>query len=323
MSPTPSIRIFASHPDLTISIADRLWVQRVPPKPPRTPKRKRQPASRKVNGTKPSTSKHAEEEPEEDFPEEPSAKRKRTQPKTKARTRSALLQEPNQVEKGSRSRAAKVQANKKLDAQAKELAEFQRQSAAQAVVTRKQTDGGRKQVGVSPRKTVLGTRTSARLRGSDNTEDDEWQPIPAEWLEETVETREAPTRGRATRSRTRGKGKAKEVVPEVEDEDEDEQEEAQESSVPPQAAAISDDDISDLTELSDVESEVGSVVEDPPDPPVQKRAPGRPSRLSNGKAKHQPVDEQQTSTPNGVEAVAEDIPALPDGFLEWETVSYF
>jgi hypothetical protein len=64
-----------------------------------------------------------------------------------------------------------MNANRKLDAQAKALAEYQRQAAAEkSGYTRKST--------LPP--PVRGTRSSARLRGS--THDGGWQPVPDEWL---------------------------------------------------------------------------------------------------------------------------------------------
>ncbi len=72
----------------------------------------------------------------------------------------------------------------KLDAQAKELAELNRQAAA-----RDRSDSGlrtssRRQPVPPPKSTPRGTRNSARLRGAQN--DDEWQAVPEEWLNESV-----------------------------------------------------------------------------------------------------------------------------------------
>lgn len=66
---------------------------------------------------------------------------------------------------------AKAQAKMKMDAQAKELAVFQRQTAATA-----KNKGKGFTLTLPPR----GTRLSKRLRGS--MEEDEWQPVPDEWL---------------------------------------------------------------------------------------------------------------------------------------------
>ena len=233
-------------------------------------------------------------------------------------SKSNSAKEPS-VENGSggrsRSRAAKVQANKKLDAQAKELAEFQRQNAAShAAAAKKQAD--RKKTG-SPRKTVLGTRTSARLRGTTSGEDDEWQPIPAEWLEEASEEKSEKVGGRSTRSSARVKRKGKEPVRQeevVEDEEEDQDEDR-----PSKADVNSDGDSSDLTELSDVESEAGSVDADPPDPQIKTKFTGRSSRRTNGKVVQSSVSEDETPIPSN-EVDVSDTPALPADFIEWELV---
>lgn len=67
-------------------------------------------------------------------------------------------------------RAAKTRANQRLDAQARDIAEFQRQMS-----------GSRSRAtSIIPRKPA-GIRVSARLRGT-VVEDDEWQEVPDEWL---------------------------------------------------------------------------------------------------------------------------------------------
>ncbi|KAH8093710.1 hypothetical protein BXZ70DRAFT_376563 [Cristinia sonorae] len=150
---------------------DRLWLQRALPKPPRPAKRKRPPPK-----ATPSSSKARKlatpEDTEDDEPPARSAKRTRTQRST--RTSAANTDTPP---KTSRARAAKVQANRKLDAQAKELAAFQRQAAASARTrsTRQEPASPQKQ------RPVFGTRASARLRGASR-DDDEWQDVPEEWL---------------------------------------------------------------------------------------------------------------------------------------------
>ena len=72
-------------------------------------------------------------------------------------------------------RAAKLQANMKLDAQTKELAEFRRQ--ALGTNTTSTRAGMRPQI---QQRRPVGTRLSARLRA--NVADEEWQPVPEEWL---------------------------------------------------------------------------------------------------------------------------------------------
>ena len=83
------------------------------------------------------------------------------------------LQTPALASSGRGSgRAAKTQARAKMDAQAKELAEFQRQVAT-------------KYRGRAPATLPVpkGTRISKRLRGA--AEEEEWQPMPDEWLEDS------------------------------------------------------------------------------------------------------------------------------------------
>ncbi|KAJ7716810.1 hypothetical protein DFH07DRAFT_861834 [Mycena maculata] len=138
--------------------ADRLWIQRVQPKPPRyaattsSLKRKRpeNATTNKAKGKRPATKRArlASEEP---------AKLTITVP--------------------GGGRAAKAQAKLKLDAQAKELAELNRAAGVKPAPA-KRSHGGRNPVAtVRP----LGTRVSARLRGAD---DDEWQEVPEDWLNE-------------------------------------------------------------------------------------------------------------------------------------------
>lgn len=84
-------------------------------------------------------------------------------------------------------RAAKAQAKLKLDQQAKELAELNRTARTKAPATR-ESRGGRTPVApVRP----LGTRVSSRLRGAD---DDEWQAVPEDWLEEKGSRKKAPVK---------------------------------------------------------------------------------------------------------------------------------
>ena len=95
-------------------------------------------------------------------------------------------------------RAAKLKANKKLDAQAKALAEFQRENA---IVTRsarpKRRAGRDDDAGSSPSRPSRGTRVSSRLRRGKPDPEEEWQSIPDEWL--TEDNSEPPPR-RSTRA---------------------------------------------------------------------------------------------------------------------------
>ncbi|KAJ3905397.1 hypothetical protein F5879DRAFT_744584 [Lentinula edodes] len=162
--------------------ADRLWIQRVPPKPPRPPPKHSLKRKRIVdtNQTKTKLS---------------STKRLRLQNTIESdRNVAKSAVEPVPSSSGRHGRAAKDQANLKLDAQAKELAELNRQAALLASHSpgsnRKSSTRGASssKLSSSPARPTrgtssarpLGTRQSARLRGSD---DDEWQAIPDEWLQ--------------------------------------------------------------------------------------------------------------------------------------------
>ncbi|KAF6757139.1 hypothetical protein DFP72DRAFT_248163 [Ephemerocybe angulata] len=159
---------------------NRLWIQRSPPKPP-TRKRKRKAA--------------AEPEPKgRNASKAGSAKRQRVtkaQP-AKTKAKAAVVAAPP-TPTGRSSRAAKEQAKVKLDAQAKALAEFNRQAAATSSVsvsasgraTRSRGQAAAKAAPApSPRKSA-GTRISSRLR---SLQDDGWQAVPEEWLNESAST---------------------------------------------------------------------------------------------------------------------------------------
>ncbi|KAJ7844367.1 hypothetical protein B0H14DRAFT_2278678, partial [Mycena olivaceomarginata] len=145
--------------------ADRLWLQRAHPRPPRytttsSLKRKRPDMTAKAKSKR------------------PSAKR--------ARLASEDPKVTITVPAGG-GRAAKAQAKLKLDQQAKELAELNRTARTKAPATR-ESRGGRTPVApVRP----LGTRVSSRLRGAD---DDEWQAVPEDWLEEKGSRKKAPVK---------------------------------------------------------------------------------------------------------------------------------
>ncbi|KAF8896489.1 hypothetical protein BD779DRAFT_1668267 [Infundibulicybe gibba] len=209
-------------------IGDRLWIQRHIPSPPRTRKRKRSPVA-KTNKTSKA---------------KPPVKRPRVGAGGEGR------QKANQstANGGRSSRAAKAQANLKLDAQARELAELNRQAQIQARAARQTRTGG------AARGRPLGTRLSARLRG---VSEDDWQAIPDEWLASGAE-RSSPSDDDA-----KGEGARK-------------------------TGLESDDAISDLTDLTE-ESEKEEVVRD--ETPSREPSPTPPPQS-----------------------------ALPEGFLEWETI---
>jgi len=152
----------------------------------------------------------------------------------------------------------------KLDAQARELAELNRQATfANAKPKTGRPSTLRSQVSTisTPRS---GTRLSARLRGN---QDEEWQPIPDGWLSDS-----GPSKGA-------GKRRA-----------------------PPKTGLESDEEsTSDLTELSDDESEVVLL-------PTKVVAKGKSTAKEEEHEDEEPMAEQQ-------------FPVVPDDFVEWELVS--
>ncbi|OJA10917.1 hypothetical protein AZE42_08233 [Rhizopogon vesiculosus] len=143
--------------------ADRLWIQRQPPRP--TLKRKR-PATSNTSKYTSRKSSSANKRQRVDLEPEPT-----TSPATPTRSSRRRNQAHAQNSSPSSSRgtrAAKSRANQKLDAQAKDLAEYQRQMARS------------KSANATPRR-PSGIRVSARLRGA-LTDNEEWQEVPEEWL---------------------------------------------------------------------------------------------------------------------------------------------
>ncbi|KAG5637972.1 hypothetical protein H0H81_002416 [Sphagnurus paluster] len=149
---------------LSFHLADRIWLQRPIPKPPR---------NKATNNAA-------------------SLKRKRsakTVPKDKGRsapTPAPKRQRLHVEEPVGRGRAAKAQAKVKLDAQAKELEELNRQAKG----LRSSARGRGVVASTSPVKQAVpaptGTRVSARLRGRED--EHEWQAVPDEWLNDVVIT---------------------------------------------------------------------------------------------------------------------------------------
>lgn len=148
-------------------IGERLWIQRVPPKPPRSQASKRKRSNNKADGK--TTASKAKSPPQ---------KRARLD----ANISSASL-DSTPVASGRHSRAAKDQAKIKLDLQAKELAKLNRDATRQGHKTQNAHSSPAKQLSSRLSSRVVGTRTSARLRGA---QDDEWQPIPSDWLNSSV-----------------------------------------------------------------------------------------------------------------------------------------
>ncbi|THH09749.1 hypothetical protein EW146_g8602, partial [Bondarzewia mesenterica] len=212
---------------------------------------------------------------------------------------------------GRGSRAAKTQANLKLDAQAKELAELQRQAAAES------KRGGKRAAGaaatLSPRKAaVVGTRVSARLRGATVVED-EWQEIPEEWLKDTKDGesggKEDNQGGQDEQMRAEKTGETHKLKTGLEE----------------------DDAISELTELSE---ETGSLEQaEPLEMQVaakRKTASGtKKAAKSKARGKARGVIKEEIALPPPTEGPDEKMVAVeesepewrpPDDFVEWETL---
>lgn len=348
---------------------DRLWIQRVPPKPPRPPRaanRKRKAPAKKA--ARASTSRvvvesepEPEPEPELESDDEPSSKRRRT---TRSGGRSSRAQAKESTPTTRRgTRRAKLQANKKLDAQAKELAEYQRQAALLASAspsrssgratrstrgsTNAQANAANNASGSGRRgATAVGTRASARLRGREDDEDDEeWQQIPDDWLNDPAEDElPAGSNHRRTRGKTRaaaankGKGRARmrvRVVVEDDEEGEEETEEDELKHLAEQAGLESDGESSVLTELSDEPEENGQGGEDADaDADEELAEPESTTARATGVATPAKADSEPRNTrAKGKKQLPEEpeseqkevfeepqIP-LPPGFVEWEAVS--
>ncbi|KAJ7178692.1 hypothetical protein C8R43DRAFT_974137 [Mycena crocata] len=267
--------------------ADRLWIQRVQPRPPRytatasSLKRKR--------------------------PEKPAPVKSTSRRGTAKRARLASVSEesaspPRSHKKGAGKgkgkntitvpgRAAKAQAKLKLDAQAKELAEINRAAGLGLDVDASaepstSTSRRRARNPVAPIR-PLGTRVSSRLRGSD---DEEWQAVPEDWLEEGSSSKQTKEK------KKNGKGKQKEAKTGLESDE---------------------GSISDLTELSedgegvkeeDEEEEEGEQDEEEAaaEPPVEPSSPA--------------AGETPAVKAEDARATAGDNDGQPEGFVEWETI---
>lgn len=144
--------------------ADRLWIQRQPPRP--TLKRKRPATSNTSKHTSRKSSNKRQRVDAEPEPTSPPAT-----PVRSSRRRNQAQAQNHSPSSSRGMRAAKSRANQKLDAQAKDLAEFQRQMA------RSKSANARPLTLRRP----SGIRLSARLRGA-LTDDEEWQEVPEEWL---------------------------------------------------------------------------------------------------------------------------------------------
>ncbi|KAL5485769.1 hypothetical protein ACEPAI_6810 [Sanghuangporus weigelae] len=282
--------------------ADRLWIQRTPPKPPKKPRKRkavtnadgRKTKAARVEQAGDSKKKRVKSSPETgDTPKRRGSKATETPKRIGRASRRSLAVNDTTLSSpivSGRARAAKTQANVKLDLQAKQLA------AAKAEMD----SLNRKLVRNSPTKSsgqrTVGIRISRRLRGGADDDDDEWQPIPEEWLPESerVQSKSATTAMQTTRTSTRSKGStltSRSVAP----------------SGRARISGLESDDESDLTELSDSETSTHNVldtpeVDTPKDPPPD---------LNGVVAGHEKDDTQD-------EIISE--PQYLADFIEWETL---
>ncbi|KAI5119001.1 hypothetical protein M0805_004411 [Coniferiporia weirii] len=150
---------------------DRLWIQRAPPKP--SQKSLKRKSTLGVSKRKSKAPRIAETETVTKRELESGSSIETRSKRNRGARRGEFEETPTSTpEVNGRARAAKTQANVKLDLQARQLA------AAKAEM---QSYNRRASSRFSPSKHgTLGTRTSRRLRGNDD--DDEWQQIPPEWL---------------------------------------------------------------------------------------------------------------------------------------------
>ncbi|KAH7912308.1 hypothetical protein BJ138DRAFT_1148631 [Hygrophoropsis aurantiaca] len=257
--------------------ADRLWIQR---ELPRTNlKRKRDPAN-------------AREQPSKETKRQNQARGAKSQPPKRQRiesesnsTSARTTRRSTRVDTipvGSRGpRAAKSRANQRLDAQAKDLANFQNQMAGSSS-SRVSKDVGKTSL---PRKPPAGIRLSARLRGS-NVEE-EWQEIPEEWLEDSTSTANSHQATRTTLTSAQR---------------------ALTTGLESDAESISD--LTELSEDSNTEDAAGASDE------VGKEA----AQQENDKVDHKNASPETDDPPGNEVELGSQSAALPNGFVEWDTI---
>jgi hypothetical protein len=200
-----------------------------------------------------------------------------------------------------------MQASAKLSAQAKELAELQRQAAVEG------RRSGRRVASPPPRKASprhpLGTRMSARLRGATQA-DDVWQEIPNEWLKEGAEEHDGEWMEKDDKAAEMGVNSEPDTELDLHPEPEPDAD--MDIQLAKTGLESDDDAVSELTELSEIT---------PPATIVSSRPKSRQgSNKSSGNRKKPSHGQTLTSVPED-EIEPEWLP--PDDFIEWETVRYF
>lgn len=191
------------------------------------------------------------------------------------------------------------------------MEEFQRQKLAETRSSRSLRNKSR--APPSPSKNaLLGTRASARLRGVVHDDDEEWQEIPDEWLSETHESDAKPrtrSNGRLALSSRKGKARARIVQPSSDEEES----ESHTGAAAARTGLESDDDVSDLTELSDDQEDAKS--EGQPTKEDEPADLALPNEVTVPPPQERPED--KAKDPPNEEASAQ----LPADFIEWEAVS--
>lgn len=202
-----------------------------------------------------------------------------------------------------------MQASAKLSAQAKELAELQRQVALEGRRSSRRVASPSPPRNASPRR-PLGTRMSARIRGAAQVVDDGWQEIPDEWLKEGVEENDGE-RSEVDDGREAEMGVNSEPDPDPEpDADTDAQ-------LAKTGLESDDDAVSELTDLSEIT---------PPATVVATRPKARQGSKKSGGGRKKPGHSKgETLTIDAFMPEDEIDPEWrpPDDFIEWETVRYF
>jgi hypothetical protein len=318
-------------------LADRLWIQRDIPKPPRNPKRKRAATKRKhkrpaiLSDDESNTSPAPKKRKAVTTARSSASMNLVTSPKTPA-TRSSRTRRPPPSSEDlgpttSRGpRAAKMQASAKLSVQAKELAELQRQAALESRRSGKRVPSPSPTRRRSTRR-PSGTRMSARLWGVAQG-DDEWQEIPDEWLN-----------GRSKAEEDGGVSGSERLDGEAEmgqRSDPDLRPEPEPEAIPdPDTDAhraktgleSDDDDVSELTELTEISPPATVLVSHSNTKKARKKGAGSRRKTSRTK-RGASVVEDSVDIAQPVEEVEpeEEIEPEwrpPEDFIEWETVRFF
>ncbi|KAG6873033.1 hypothetical protein C0995_003789 [Termitomyces sp. Mi166 len=247
--------------------ADRLWIQRPIPKPARPKTASRNTASLKRKRTADPVKATVKGKGRAAPP--PPAKKQR-------------VQEADTIT--GRSRAAKSQAKAKLDAQAKELAELNRQATALA----RSSLGPRSSPKKAPPSKAVGTRSSRRLRGN-NVDDDEWEAVPEEWLNGDKESR--PSRGNGKRGGTK------------------------------EAVKATWEDGSEISELTELTEESGKSRTEDDEVKSEDEDVDEDKKTKNRPVKGEEVQDVPEAVPGPADNKGlEEQPVLPEGFIEWETI---